>query len=141
MLQGLSEHLTKSVSRRNFLSRASSAAGAIALALLGVQPAYAYYDINGCHLCNNPATCSYSGCSCEWCWNGLPVDNGDGTFDHYRCYECYTAAVCPGAGSCPLIGVGSNGCNGWKCSKSVYVNTTGGGPCLGPDCPCGHKPC
>jgi len=135
MLHALSERLTTLVNRRGFLNSATTAAGAIALALLGAKPAYGY-AINGCNLCFNPSTCTYGGCACEWSWIGT-VNNGDGTCDHYLCKECYTSSVCPGAGP---------NCSGAKCSTSVYSNTTNcGGGCLGPvpgpDCPCGHKPC
>jgi hypothetical protein len=120
MLQSLSEYVTRSVSRRSFLSKTASAAGAIALTLLGVKPAYAIYNINGCHLCNNPASCSYTGCTCQWSWIGTPQDTGDG-YDYYKCWECYTAA------GCPTDGTNCDPGSGWKCSKAVYDHHSGGG--------------
>src|SRR5260370_41789535 len=63
MLSDLSERLIESLSRRSFLGRLTYAAGALALTLLGVKPAYAYYATSGCNLCYNPATCSYTGCA------------------------------------------------------------------------------
>ncbi len=129
MLEGLSERISKSLSRRSFLGSAISAAGAIALALVGVKPAFATYAINGCNLCYNPATCSYSGCSCQWSWLGHAVNNGDGTYDHYLCYECYTVNPCPPNPN--------DACQGVKCSKSVYSTTTGGGG----GGVCNRKPC
>jgi hypothetical protein len=126
MLQALSDHITESVSRRTFLGKVISAAGILGLTLLGVKPAYALFDINGCHLCKDPSTCSYGTCStqteCEWCWIGLGQDNGDGTKDFYRCCECYsTHTPCPPN---PL-----DLCNpSPRCSKAVYDHTSGGGP-------------
>jgi hypothetical protein len=137
--------LTHTANRRGFLSTAAKAAGAIALAMIGVKPAFAaLYSVNGCDLCANPSTCTYSGCACQWCWLGDLVPTGGGDCYQYLCYECYSAAVCPGAGSCPTQSAGSNGCPnpGWICSKSVYYQTVtncgGGSGCFGACC---HKDC
>src|SRR5258708_3731134 len=119
MLQDLSERLFESVTRRRFLGKLTSAAGALALTLLGVKPAYALYSTNGCNLCYNPATCSYTGCACQWSWIGLPQANGDGTSDFYKCAECYTVNPCPPDPN--------NACLGVKCSKATYDHTSGGG--------------
>src|SRR5438309_1631664 len=114
MLEALSDRLSVAVSRRGFLGTSASAAGAIALALFGIKPAYAaLYDINGCSLCGDPAKCSFTNCACTWSWNGVPQDNGDGTCSHYLCKECYTSAVCPGASGCPNPG--------WKCSAAQLI--------------------
>jgi hypothetical protein len=125
MLQAISERLANSLDRRSFLSRAAYATGAMALTLLGVTPAYATFDILGCNLCKNPATCSYDSCACEWSWPGTAVPDDTGCRDFYICFECYTSSGCPAAG----------GCNGVKCSKLEYDHTScgpgggGGGHC------------
>jgi hypothetical protein len=129
MLRSLFEHVGEATSRRGFLNSAASAAGAIALALLGVRPAYANgttFPVACCHLAKNPATCSYSGCSCEWSWP-CAVNNGDHTFDHYACKECYSSSVCPGAAT-------NDDKTGAKCSKAAFLFTSGGGGCGGGGC-------
>jgi hypothetical protein len=140
MVRNLLEHLAEVTSRRGFLNSAISAAGAVALVLVGVKPGYATgttYPVACCHLAKDPATCTYGNCSCEWHWP-CSLNNGDGTCSHYLCYECYSASVCPGSAT-------SNSKTGAICSKAVYVppDYHCGGGCLapGPDCPCGHKPC
>src|SRR6266700_455239 len=100
MLQAISEHLAKNFDRRGFLSRAASAAGAIALTLFGVEPAYALYTILGCDLCTNPSNCSYSGCACQWMWIGRPVPDGTGGSDYYQCFECHTSGCSTIGSSC-----------------------------------------
>jgi|GEM_PF-6464969 len=131
----LFDGLIQTASRRGFLSTAARAAGALALALIGVKPAFAdCFSIEGCCLCANPASCTYGNCACEWSWPGDPVRAGGGCV-YYLCYECYSAVVCPGATQ-------TNGCPnpGWICSKTVYAgpiscgNGGGGGHC-------GEKPC
>ncbi len=122
MLQAISEHLAKSLDRRSFLSRAASAAGAIALTLIGAERAYAQlYTILGCDLCANPSTCSYSNCTCQWSWIGRAVPDDTGCKDYYQCFECHTSG-------CSTIGTA---CDGNKCSKFVYHHTTCGGPAGG----------
>ena len=130
MLETISERLVSAFNRRGFLRTAASATGAIALTLLGVKPAYATFDINGCHLCGDPSKCSYGSCACEWSWIGR-VNNGDGTCDRYLCKECYTSAVCPANAT-------SDGCTGWKCSASTFVDTV---TCGGGGGACNRKPC
>lgn len=122
MVRTLSNGLARAANRRGFLRTAISAAEAIALALLGMKPAYAF-PVACCFLCKDPSTCRFSGCSCTWSWP-CRVNNGDGTCDVYSCAECYSSEVCPKAAE-------DNGCGGIICSRASFVGTT--------DCP--GEPC
>jgi len=119
----LFERLTEAVDRRSVLQKMAQAAGAIALALIGADVARAVVTVKCCTLCIPPNTCTYSGCTCEWCWPCC-FDSGPGHDNRlYSCDECYSSsgAWCNNRTSpgCSIVGTGGGTCpSAIKCSRA-----------------------
>ncbi len=129
MPDGLFEYLTDAVSRRSVLQRMAQAAAAIGLTLMGVDVARAMFTSKCCTVCLDPAGgCSYTNCSCQWCWTCCH-DTGPGAdFFMYSCDECYSATGtwCSTSSVCPRTSLGqslgSDGCGSVICSRVTKVN-------------------
>lgn len=128
MQDKLFEYLTEAVSRRSVLQRMTQAAMAIGLTLIGADVARATFSSKCCVVCVNPASCSHTNCSCQWCWTCC-FDTGPGhDFFVYSCDECYSAlgGWCNPASICPRTTLGhspgSDGCDSIKCSRITKVN-------------------
>lgn len=112
MSETLVDKLTEALGRRRFLGKVASATAAVVLAVVGINTASAsdgQVQIECCFLCKNPATCSYTGCVCQWSW---PCSSGGTSCFH--CKECYTQT-----GNWCIPSPGVNNCNEHvKCSKA-----------------------
>lgn len=75
--------IENAISRRAFMVRATTVAGAFIAGLIGM-PKYAYACVC-CGLCRNPQQCTWNPaiCDCVWCWVCKTVD-----CFQYKCKEC-----------------------------------------------------
>lgn len=110
MIEKLIEQLSEPVNRRTLLHKATQAAAALGLALLGVRVSSALVIDKCCNLCKASTT----GCSgaCCWSWTCPDVDGC-----RYSCRECYLTNS-PCGGSCT---------SNIKCSEARLIICDGGG--------------
>jgi hypothetical protein len=100
--------------RRNFLGKLKTMAAAMLAGVLGLPTAAnALVPVYCCTLCHDPATCSFSECSCYWGWCCQ-----DGKWI-WGCSECMMSGtpgyMCEG-NSCGNSGFLANWCSFAKCS-------------------------
>jgi hypothetical protein len=126
------ECLIRVASRRTVLKTMARGAGAIGLALMGIREAGATIAYLCCNLCVDPSSCTYGGCTCEWCWSCC---TSDGCV--YACDECYSASGswCGNRtqpGGCPCnslttctqncLSTGTPVCNNIICSRARQLS-------------------
>jgi hypothetical protein len=82
--------IEKVLSRRRFLNKITTAAGAF-LGGLVAFPEYAQACYGCCGLCVDPATCTWNTaqCDCVWCWTCVRQ------CDRWKCKECLKVPFTP----------------------------------------------
>jgi hypothetical protein len=125
------EFIEQSLRRRAFLGKLCAATTALMTGVLfGPETAEAnpIFADKCCRLCKDPATCSYSGCTCEWSWQCCQTCHPE----RWRCDECIVTLIGSCAPPCQTnTACGKKAiCPGVKCSKRELVSNT----CPGPYC-------
>lgn len=130
------EIIEDTMNRRVLLQRMAAALSALLVGVLGA-PKLAYattFQENCCQLCKNPASCSYSGCTCEWSWMCcFPPNPCVQDWRKFKCHECIQTPINPCKLPCWNDADCGNyaQCPGVKCSKSTVVQ---GASCPGVLC-------